>query len=171
MGAHITYNGALEAKPSRHNRSSNNAGPKSLFAIHPELHPAGCSLMVELAGQGTDNAALFDVPSLGDYVDAPNRVFPADGSSSIELGRYGPFLPSDRSNVTHWEVKNFVFTNERKSYCVILVSCPLCPVQYSFFLLVSQLVSGLSMLFEVLTKWSPFTIQRLSYRRLAKSSI
>jgi hypothetical protein len=51
---------------------------------------------------------------LTDYVENPQRVFSThqSGCSTIDLGRYGPFQRSDRKVLVHYEIKNFIFSNE-----------------------------------------------------------
>ena len=51
---------------------------------------------------------------LTDYVENPQRLFSThqSGCSTIDLGRYGPFQRSDRKGLVHYEIKNFIFSNE-----------------------------------------------------------
>jgi hypothetical protein len=51
---------------------------------------------------------------LSNYVENSEMVFSTNqiGCSVIELGRYGPFRRSDRKLQLHYDLKNFVFSNE-----------------------------------------------------------
>lgn len=48
------------------------------------------------------------------YVENPETLFSSNriGCSVIELGRYGPFRRSDRKFQLHYDLKNFIFSNE-----------------------------------------------------------
>ena len=51
---------------------------------------------------------------LSKYAENPDIAFATNqiGCSVIELGRYGPFRRSDRKFQLHYDLKNFIFSNE-----------------------------------------------------------
>ena len=55
---------------------------------------------------------------LTEYDESPERPFLTSqkGCSTIELGRYGPFRRSDRKTQLHYDIKNFVFSNETSEW-------------------------------------------------------
>jgi hypothetical protein len=63
---------------------------------------------------GTGRVGLFGIHSVDDYVTATDRTFTTYGDTweLVQLALYGPFLPSDRKEYNHYELKTFIFSNE-----------------------------------------------------------
>jgi len=92
------------------NRCMRYPPPTSLPPIHviPEK-TAICANSTHPWNLGSEGNRL-----LNDCVENPEIVFSTcqRGCSTIDLGRYGPFRRSDRKPQLHYDIKNFIFSNE-----------------------------------------------------------
>ena len=84
--------------------------PTSLPPVHgtPQKMPIGDTDKYPWKLQSDGKKLLSRYEESSDITFATNHI----GCSVIEIGRYGPFRRSDRKYQLHYDLKNFVFSNE-----------------------------------------------------------
>lgn len=92
------------------NKRMQYPAPTSLPPIHesPEELTVGASTIHPWTLQPDAECLLSRYVENSEIVFSTNHI----GCSVIELGRYGPFRRSDRKYQLHYDLKNFVFSNE-----------------------------------------------------------